>query len=77
MDATMRGDVEQGDARANLESAIERAKLACQRLEEKTVAAAKATDRAVREHPYQAIGIMFGVGVLIGVLAARGWRSDR
>ena len=30
-----------------------------------TVAAAKATDKAVREHPYQAIGIAFGVGLLI------------
>ena len=54
-----------------LESAIEKAKDACERLEEKTVAAAKAADKAVREHPYQAIGIGFALGLLIGVLARR------
>jgi ElaB/YqjD/DUF883 family membrane-anchored ribosome-binding protein len=40
-------------------------------LKEETVAAAKATDKVVREHRYQAIGIGFGVGLLIGVLAMR------
>lgn len=76
MDTTVRGDLEQSETRASLESAIERAKLACQRLEEKTVAAAKAADKAVREHPYQALGVMFGVGILIGVLAARSRRGE-
>jgi len=40
-------------------------------LEEKTKEAAKATDRTIREHPYESIGIAFGVGLLIGVLVAR------
>ena len=40
-------------------------------MQEQTVAAAKATDKAVHEHPYQAIGIAFGVGLLIGVVATR------
>ena len=31
---------------------------------EQIVAAAKATDKAVHEHPYQALGIAFGVGLL-------------
>jgi len=60
---------------AKLETAIEKAKHACERLEEKTVAAAKATDRVVRGHPYQAIGIAFGVGLLAGVLAMRSRRD--
>jgi ElaB/YqjD/DUF883 family membrane-anchored ribosome-binding protein len=76
MDASVRGDLEQNETQAKLESAIERAKVACQRLEEKTVAAAKATDKVVREHPYQAIGIGFGIGILIGVLAARSRCSE-
>ena len=75
MEATERGDNEKSELRARLEAAVEKAKAACERLEEKTVAAAKATDKAVREHPYQAIGIAFGVGVLIGVLASRCRRS--
>ena len=41
------------------------------RVQESTVASAKATDRAIREYPYQSLGIAFGVGVLLGVLIAR------
>ena len=51
MEATERGDNEKSELRAKLEAAVEKAKAACERLEEKTVAAAKATDKVVREHP--------------------------
>ncbi len=71
MEATVRRDNEKSELQTKLEAAVERAKAVCQTLEEKTVAAAKATDEAVREHPYQALGVVFGVGVLVGVLAAR------
>jgi len=59
------------ELRNRLAHALESAKVTAQRLEEKTVEAAKATDRAIREHPYQSLGVAFGVGVLIGVLVAR------
>ena len=59
------------EIRARLTAAMESAKVTCRKLEEKTVAAAKATDRTIREHPYESIGIAFGVGLLIGVLVAR------
>jgi ElaB/YqjD/DUF883 family membrane-anchored ribosome-binding protein len=75
MEATERGDKEKSELRARLEAAVEKAKAACESLEEKTAAAAKAADKAVREHPYQAVGIAFGVGILIGVLASR-WRRS-
>lgn len=42
-----------------------------QRAEEKAVERAKAADRIVRDHPYQTIGLAFGLGLLIGVLARR------
>ena len=42
-----------------------------QRAEEKTVERAKAADRVIRGHPYQTIGLVFGLGLLIGVLVGR------
>ena len=75
MEATERGESEKSELRAKLEAATEKAKEVCKRLQEQTVTAAKTTDKVVREHPYQAIGIAFGVGVLIGVLVMRS-RSD-
>jgi ElaB/YqjD/DUF883 family membrane-anchored ribosome-binding protein len=42
-----------------------------QRAEEKAVERAKAADRVIRDHPYQTVGLAFGLGLLIGVLAAR------
>ena len=71
MEAAERGDSEKGELRVKLEGAIERAKDLCERLQDQTTAAAKATDKTIREHPYQAIGIAFGVGLLIGVLVSR------
>jgi ElaB/YqjD/DUF883 family membrane-anchored ribosome-binding protein len=31
----------------------------------------KATDRYIREYPYQSLGLAFGVGMLLGVLVNR------
>ncbi len=58
-------------ARAKLSAALESAKETCRKLQEKTIAGAKATDKVIREHPYQSIGIAFGLGLLIGVLVNR------
>ena len=71
MEATEHGNSAKGELRARLEDATDKAKEVFQRLQEQTVAAAKTSDKVVREHPYQAVGIAFGVGVLIGVLAMR------
>ncbi len=59
------------EMRSRLTAALESAKATCHRLEEKTVAAAKTTDRTIREHPYESIGIAFGVGLLVGLLVIR------
>jgi ElaB/YqjD/DUF883 family membrane-anchored ribosome-binding protein len=68
MEQTNRVETEKSEARAKLESVIEKAKETCERLQEQTTAAAKATDKTIRENPYQAMGVAFGVGVLVGVL---------
>jgi ElaB/YqjD/DUF883 family membrane-anchored ribosome-binding protein len=59
------------EARSRLSEAIEKAKVTCHRLEEKAVATAKATDKVIRDHPYESMGVAFGVGLLIGVLVTR------
>jgi ElaB/YqjD/DUF883 family membrane-anchored ribosome-binding protein len=63
------------EARSRLMTALESAKHSAQVVQEKAIAGAKATDQAIRNHPYPALGIAFGVGVLIGVLAARSRRD--
>ena len=42
----------------------------------KVVAGAKYTDATIREHPYSALGIALGVGVVAGVLLSRCCSSD-
>jgi len=59
------------EVRSRLARTLDSAKATCHQLEEKAIAGAKATDRAIREHPYESLGVAFGVGLLIGVLVAR------
>ena len=75
MEASNRVETDKGEFRTKVENVIEKAKQACERLQNQTATAAKTTDEAVREHPYQAIGIAFGVGLLIGLLAMRSRRD--
>jgi ElaB/YqjD/DUF883 family membrane-anchored ribosome-binding protein len=64
-----------GHLREKLQAAIDKAKGVYEKLEDKTVATAKKTDHVVHEHPYQAMGIAFGIGLLVGVLTARSRRD--
>ena len=59
------------ELRARLTSALESTKATYRKIEEKTVAGAKVADKTIREHPYESIGVAFGMGLLIGVLAGR------
>ena len=59
------------ELRDRLSAAIESAKGNCEQMQGTTVAAAQATDRTIREHPYESIGIAFGVGLLLGFLVGR------
>ena len=59
------------DVRHRLAAALESAKASCHGLEEKALATAKATDQCIRKHPYETIGVAFGLGLLVGVLIGR------
>ena len=57
--------------RERLAAALEVAKDTRRKLEEQARAGMKATDRYIREYPYQSLGLAFGVGMLLGVLVNR------
>ena len=59
------------EARNRLAASLESAKANLHKLEDSAIAGAKATDRVIREHPYESIGVSFGIGLLIGVLVGR------
>jgi len=49
-------------------AAWERAKSTYSQASDKAVQGAKVTDRAIRENPYQSLGIAFAAGLLLGFL---------
>jgi len=59
------------EVRERLSEVLDTAKRTCRHLEDKTLKGAKAADRTIRDHPYQSIGIAFGVVFLLGVFAIR------
>ena len=56
---------------ATTERMVDELKSMIERAQDQAVERAKAADRVIRDHPYQTIGIAFGLGLLIGVLARR------
>jgi ElaB/YqjD/DUF883 family membrane-anchored ribosome-binding protein len=65
------------ESKEQLVSAVQRIKARSERLRGQAVAGAKATDRAIRLHPYTSLGIAVGVGFLLGALANSGKKSCR
>ena len=59
------------EARNRLSEAMDAVRDTYDRLQKKAVESAKATDKVIRENPYQAIGIAFGLGALVGYLLSR------
>ena len=59
------------EVRERLTDALDAAKRTCHRMDEKAIEGAKVADKTIRDHPYQSIGVAFGVGLLIGVLVTR------
>src|SRR6188474_197472 len=65
-----------GEARQRVVEKVESAKETVGRVRDQAVKCAKATDKAVRHNPYQAVGIAFGVGAILGFLISNlGFRS--
>ena len=45
-------------------------KVGAGQMKDKALYASRTTDKAIRKSPYQTIGIVFGVGLILGLLAA-------
>ena len=58
------------DLKAVLRDGEELLKSGVSTVKERASAGARTTDQAVREHPYRTMGIVFGVGLVIGILAS-------
>src|SRR3954471_19084646 len=59
------------EARVQLTETLRDAREKCGELEAKAIEGAKAADKTIREHPYQSIGVAFGVGLVLGILLQR------
>ena len=59
------------NARAKVKDALEKAKSSYNALEGKAIAHARATDEVIRRHPYETLGIVFGAGLVLGLLLNR------
>ena len=59
-------------ARTRLSQTLDKAKETAQDLQVRAVEKAQVADEIIREHPYESIGIAFGVGVLLGLIVNRG-----
>ncbi len=61
--------------RLRLVTALERMKATSLKLRDKTSEGAKVTDRCIRTHPYQTIGVAFILGLALGVLRRRSHKA--
>jgi ElaB/YqjD/DUF883 family membrane-anchored ribosome-binding protein len=59
------------EVRERLNAVLQSANSARQRLEARASASVESTDKLVRDHPYESIGVAFGVGVLLGLVLGR------
>ena len=71
MEARISNSTETETPSATTEKLIAELKAIVQKAQQTAVERAKAADRLIRDHPYQTLGLVFGLGVLIGVLARR------
>lgn len=69
------------EVRSRVTTALERAKSTIVEAQEQAFVTAKAaarkTDTVIREHPYETMGVAFGIGLLIGLLATRNNRQEQ
>jgi ElaB/YqjD/DUF883 family membrane-anchored ribosome-binding protein len=58
-------------SKQELMTALERVKSRAQQMKERAVAGARATDRVIRDNPYRSLAVVFGVGMIAGMIVNR------
>ena len=56
-------------AQTALSRQLQTARTTCLQLQDKALQQAQRADRTIREHPYHSVGVAFGLGVAVGVIA--------
>ena len=59
------------ESREELMTAVQRLKGRCEAVKTHAIAGARATDKAIRTHPYQSLGIAFAAGFALASLLRR------
>lgn len=59
------------ETKEKLTDLLDRARRLYGSIEHRAMVTVEATDRAIHEHPYESIGIAFGLGALLGLLLTR------
>lgn len=58
-------------SRQELMTALQRLKARAQQVRHRAVASARATDRLIRDNPYKSLAVVFGLGMLAGIIVNR------
>src|SRR5689334_16582261 len=58
-------------SRQELMTSLERVKVRAEQVKKQAVAGARATDRMIRNNPYRSLALVFGVGMLAGMIVNR------
>ncbi|HUR45485.1 MAG TPA: hypothetical protein VMZ27_06340 [Candidatus Saccharimonadales bacterium] len=61
-------------ARAALNRQLESARVTLDQLQDRTLQQARKADKVIRTHPYHSVGVAFGLGIAVGVIAT--WKRD-
>ena len=55
-------------SRQELMTALQRLKARAQQVRQRAVASARATDRLIRDNPYRSLAVVFGLGMVAGMI---------
>jgi|SRR6478672_10585616 ElaB/YqjD/DUF883 family membrane-anchored ribosome-binding protein len=58
-------------SRRELMTALERLKARAELMKKQAVAGARATDRLIRDNPYRSLALIFGIGMIVGMIVNR------